>query len=60
MKNLSLIIFLSLFFINSIESQNYWQQEVDYKINVDVNAKKNSYKGDQKIVYTKQFTRHFK
>ena len=40
MKNLSLIIFLSLFFINSIESQNYWQQEVDYKINVDVNAKK--------------------
>ena len=52
MKNLSLIIFLSLFFINSIESQNYWQQEVDYKINVDVNAKKNSYKGDQKIVYT--------
>ena len=52
MKNLSLVVFLSLLFINSIESQNYWQQEVDYKINVDVNAKKNSYKGDQEIVYT--------
>lgn len=52
MKNLSIAIFLSILFINSIESQNYWQQEVDYKINVDVNAKKNSYKGDQEILYT--------
>ena len=52
MKNLSIVIFLSLLFINSIKSQNYWQQEVDYKINVDVNAKKNSFKGDQEILYT--------
>ncbi|MAV05529.1 MAG: peptidase M1, partial [Candidatus Pelagibacter sp.] len=47
-----LFLFLSLFFINSIQSQNYWQQEVDYKITVDINAKNNSYKGDQEIIYT--------
>ena len=52
MNTSPLILFLSLFFINSIQSQNYWQQEVDYKITVDINAKNNSYKGDQEIVYT--------
>ena len=47
-----LFLFLSLFFINSIQSQNYWQQEVDYKITVDINAKNNSYQGDKEIIYT--------
>ena len=48
----TLVLFLTLFCINSIQSQNYWQQEVDYKITVDINAKNNSYKGDQEIIYT--------
>ena len=52
MNTSPLVLFLSLFFINSIQSQNYWQQEVDYKITVDINAKNNSYKGDQEIIYT--------
>ncbi len=51
-KTLTIALFSSLLFIDSIQSQNYWQQEVDYKILVDVNAKNNSYKGSQEIVYT--------
>ena len=51
-KILTIALFSSLLFIDSIQSQNYWQQEVDYKILVDVNAKNNSYKGSQEIVYT--------
>ncbi len=51
-KTLTIALFSSLLFIDSIQSQNYWQQEVDYKILVDVNAKNNSYKGSQEIIYT--------
>ena len=51
-KTLTIALISSLLFIDSIQSQNYWQQEVDYKILVDVNAKNNSYKGSQEIVYT--------
>ena len=50
MKNI-LVIILCLFVNNSIQSQNYWQQNADYKIFVDVNAKRNSYKGSQEILY---------
>ena len=32
--------------------QNYWQQEANYKIFVDINVKNNKYKGNQEIVYT--------
>ena len=32
--------------------QNYWQQEANYKIFVDINVKNNRYKGNQKIIYT--------
>ena len=32
--------------------QNYWQQEANYKIFVDINVKNNRYKGNQEIVYT--------
>ena len=44
--------FLILFSINTVQSQNYWQQNADYTIFVDVNAKTNSYKGNQEIIYT--------
>ena len=44
--------FLILFSINTVKSQNYWQQNADYNIFVDVNAKTNSYKGNQEIIYT--------
>ena len=32
--------------------QNYWQQEANYKIFVDMNVKNNRYKGNQEIIYT--------
>lgn len=33
-------------------AQNYWQQAVDYKINIDVDVNSNQFKGDQTLVYT--------
>ena len=44
-----------LFFVASIgwsQSSNYWQQKVDYKMNVVVDAKNYQYKGNQTLVYT--------
>ncbi|WP_064966782.1 M1 family metallopeptidase [Tenacibaculum ovolyticum] len=33
-------------------SQNYWQQHVDYTMDIDMNVKTYQYKGTQKLVYT--------
>ncbi|WBX71159.1 M1 family metallopeptidase [Tenacibaculum retecalamus] len=33
-------------------SQNYWQQHVDYKMDIDMDVKTFQYKGTQKLVYT--------
>ncbi|WBX76572.1 M1 family metallopeptidase [Tenacibaculum ovolyticum] len=33
-------------------SQNYWQQHVDYTMDIDMNVKTYQYKGIQKLVYT--------
>ncbi len=44
-----------LFLVASIgwsQNSNYWQQRVDYKMNVDVDAKNYQYKGNQILVYT--------
>jgi Peptidase family M1 domain len=48
---------LLLFLIISIssgwsQSSNYWQQKVDYTMNVTVDAKNYQYKGNQTLVYT--------
>ncbi|HET8884958.1 MAG TPA: M1 family metallopeptidase [Salinimicrobium sp.] len=54
MKNL----FLSIFIISSftVAAQNntncYWQQHVDYKMEVDMNVENFRYTGDQELVYT--------
>lgn len=49
-------IFLGFFFfLSAINAQNntsYWQQEVDYKMNIDMDVKKYQYSGDQELVYT--------
>lgn len=47
----------SLFFILSLnicfsQSTNYWQQHVDYKIDVNVDVKNYRYTGKQELVYT--------
>ncbi|WP_299115683.1 M1 family metallopeptidase [uncultured Winogradskyella sp.] len=33
-------------------SNSYWQQHVDYKMNIDMNTNNYQYKGDQTLVYT--------
>ena len=34
------------------QSSNYWQQHVDYKMNVTMNATAYQYKGNQELIYT--------
>jgi hypothetical protein len=36
----------------AVASQNYWQQHVDYTMDIEVDVKKYRYKGAQKLVYT--------
>jgi hypothetical protein len=53
MKSFSLIALLSLISTIALsQNSNYWQQHVDYKMNVVVNAKDYQYKGNQELVYT--------
>ena len=33
-------------------SQNYWQQAVDYKMNVEMNVEDYTYTGEQQLTYT--------
>ncbi len=37
---------------NAQNNTSYWQQHVDYKMNVDMNVKNFNYSGDQELVYT--------
>lgn len=36
----------------SAQTENYWQQEVDYTINVDMDVKSHRFTGDQQLIYT--------
>lgn len=53
MKKIFLIAVISLSF-GSLLAQNsgYWQQQVDYKMDVVMNVKNYQYKGKQELVYT--------
>ncbi len=52
MKNLLVAIF-SLFILNTFgQNCNYWQQHVNYKMDIDMNVKNYQYKGKQTLVYT--------
>ena len=46
--------FLALLIALSISAQkaNYWQQQVDYTMNIDMDVENYQYDGDQKLVYT--------
>lgn len=49
------LLIFSLYFCNYVGAQNtmgYWQQEVDYKMNIDVDVTNWQYKGTQQLVYT--------
>ncbi|WP_091203421.1 M1 family metallopeptidase [Flavobacterium xueshanense] len=53
MKKLLLLSFFTLSFANLFaQSSSYWQQHVDYKIDVTMDVKTYEYKGKQELVYT--------
>lgn len=43
---------LVIFATSQLKSQTYWQQKVDYTINVEFEPKKHQYSGEEKLVYT--------
>ena len=45
-------LFLFFLFVNVFANSQYWQQEIDYKIEIDFDNTKNQYRGVQKIKYT--------
>ena len=52
MKKILLLSFLFAVCVASAQSTTYWQQKVDYKMDVSVDAKNYQYKGKQELVYT--------
>ena len=54
MKNLFLISFLTIFNVYAQNNPNpgYWQQHVDYKMEVSMDVKTYQYKGKQTLIYT--------
>ena len=53
MKKIFLIAIISLNFGTLLaQSSGYWQQQVDYKMDVVMNVKNYQYKGKQQLVYT--------
>ncbi|HBC04928.1 MAG TPA: peptidase M1, partial [Aequorivita sp.] len=49
---LTSLFFISVFFSAFAQNSSYWQQQVDYKMNVDVDVKNFQYKGTQELKYT--------
>lgn len=49
-----LMLFVALLSLQAFAQvqPGYWQQEVDYTMDIDVDVKKYQYKGKQKLVYT--------
>lgn len=51
MERFYLILFISVISTQAIAQDNYWQQEVHYNINVALNDKKHSLRGDLSVDY---------
>lgn len=53
MKNITILTFLALGINTAFgQSKGYWQQKVDYKMEVSMDVETYQYKGKQKLVYT--------
>src|SRR5690554_5840211 len=48
----SFLLFIVLLFVVQLEAQNYWQQAVDYTMNIDMDAESNQFEGEQTLIYT--------
>jgi len=51
-KHLFIVIFCCAFTLSHSQTNQYWQQHVDYTMSIDMNVENYQYKGIQKIVYT--------
>ena len=54
MKNLFTLLLATFLILPALSAQNkdYWQQEVDYTMEIDVDAENHQYAGKQTLVYT--------
>jgi len=52
MKKIVLLSFLIVGFNNTFSQTSYWQQHVDYKMDVSMDVKTYQYKGKQELIYT--------
>ncbi|MEA1786588.1 M1 family metallopeptidase [Arenibacter sp. GZD96] len=52
LRGLFVALYFSASFINAQNNTSYWQQHVDYTMEVDVDVNTYTYKGTQKLVYT--------
>ncbi|WP_405208939.1 M1 family metallopeptidase [Aquimarina sp. LLG6339-5] len=51
-KIISIGFLISILGVSAQNNTSYWQQHVDYKMNVDMNVENFQYKGTQELVYT--------
>ena len=51
-KLLTLLIIFTAIIGNAQNNISYWQQHVDYQMDVDFDVKNYQYKGTQKLIYT--------
>ncbi|MBQ4820027.1 M1 family metallopeptidase [Aquimarina sp. MMG016] len=51
-KIISLSFFFAVFSITAQNNTSYWQQHVDYTMNIDMNVQNFKYEGTQELVYT--------
>ena len=51
-KIFTLLFLISSLLVNAQNNTSYWQQHVDYSMDVDVDVEKYQYTGTQKLVYT--------
>ncbi len=52
MKKIIILFYLFIVYTISAQNTSYWQQHVDYTMDIDMDVKTYQYKGKQKIVYT--------
>jgi len=52
MRSISLIFIAFFIFQPSYSQSNYWQQAVDYTMNIRMDVEKNQFQGSQKLIYT--------
>jgi hypothetical protein len=52
MKKLFILLFLAISTIAHAQNRTYWQQHVDYTMEIDLDVDKHQFTGSQKLVYT--------